>query len=274
MFSLHNVPEQNPYLGAIREHLPDSMWLDLTDEEKWHNVFYEEVTTQINEELFAPLYPLEIGRPNSPIYLLVSILILKSGKNWTDEELFEQINYNLLSMVALGLKIEDKKPCARTYYNFKVRLELHEQENGENLLKKCFQDLATTQSAKYGVKGNKIRTDGKQFSSNVAQSNRLELVISVVQKFNDSLSDEAKTKMEVSDQLFMTGLMKKTPANHSYGLTKAQKTEWLNTLGNLLYRLVNLYGSDSISAFDLIQRLFTEQFKVKEQEVELKKKRK
>ena len=138
MFSSYQQPEQNPYLGSIREHLPDSMWSDLTDEEKWYNVFYEEVTTQIDEGLFEPLYPSEVGRPNSPIYLLVAMLILKSGKNWTDEELFENIEYNMLCLVALGLKIEDKKPCGRTYYNFKVRLELYEEERGENLLKNVF----------------------------------------------------------------------------------------------------------------------------------------
>ena len=41
MFSIKNLPERNPYLGPIREHLPDLMWSALTDEEKWYNVFYE-----------------------------------------------------------------------------------------------------------------------------------------------------------------------------------------------------------------------------------------
>ena len=102
----------------------------------------------------------------------------------------------------------------------------------------------------------------------------MELVISVVQKFYDCLSEQDKGKMEVSDQLFLEDLMKETAANHSYGLTKAEKAEWLKTLRDLLYRMVTLFSSASISEFDLIQRLFTEQFKVTEQEVTLKKRRK
>jgi len=271
MFLSHNLPEHNPYLGSIREHLPDSMWIGLTDEEKWHNVFYEEITTQINEELFAPLYS-EIGRPNSPIYLLVAMLILKSGKNWTDKDLFENIRYHMLCMVALGLELTDEKPCDKTYYAFKVRLELYKEETGIDLLKDCFQDLTAGQAARYGVQGKKIRTDGKQFSSNVAQSNRLELVISVAQKFYISLNEQDIEQLEISDQLLLEGLVNKTAANHTYGLSKSEKTDWLNTLGSLLHRLVKLFDSQSLPEFDLIQRLFTEQFKITEEQVELKKK--
>ena len=43
-------------------------------------------------------------------------------------------------------------------------------------------------------------------------------------------------------------------------------------MGELLHRLVRTFGLASIEEFDLIQRLFTEQFKVSAQEVVLKKK--
>ena len=276
MFLHRSIPDQNPYLGDIREQLPDLMWLDLTDSEKWHNVFYEEVTSRIDESIFEPLYNSTVGRPNAPIYILVSMLILKAGKDWKDEELFENIRYHLLCLIALGLSIEDIKPTGRTYYNFKASLELYQEETGEDLLKKCFQNLTAQQSAAYGVKGKKIRTDGKQFSSNVAQSNRLELVISVVQKFYSGLTDQDKGKLQVSDQIYLEGLAAKTPANHSYGLSKAEKLDFLNHLGNLLHKLIKLFGSGDIEEFGLIQRLFTEQFKIETEaeaeEISLKKK--
>ena len=43
----------------------------------WSMVFYEQVFCLIREELFAPLYSLEWGRPNFPINILVGLEIIK-----------------------------------------------------------------------------------------------------------------------------------------------------------------------------------------------------
>jgi len=273
MFVSSPVPEHNPYLGEIRVHLPDKMWLELSDESNWYNVFYKEVTSRIDEAIFSPLYA-DIGRPNVPIYILVGMQILKEGRNWTDDELFENIRYHFPTLIALGLTLQESKPCNRTYYNFKVRLELHAASTGEDLLKQCFTDLTTQQALCYGVKGKKMRTDGKQFSSNVAKSNRLELVLSVIQKFYGNLTEEQKKQLSVADQVYLSGIASKTPCKHSYGLSKNQKQEFLSALGNLLSRLVGLYGSSEIAIVDyqLVQRLFQEQFKQDKEQVVLKKK--
>lgn len=54
------------------------------DPSAWHNTFYRDVTSNIDEEIFKPLYKTEkddnrVGRTNVPIRILVAMIILKEG---------------------------------------------------------------------------------------------------------------------------------------------------------------------------------------------------
>ena len=62
--------------------------------------FYQTIFSHINEDHFAPLY---CGCLNAPINVMVSALILKEKRNWTYEEMFKVIKYDLLVRAALGL---------------------------------------------------------------------------------------------------------------------------------------------------------------------------
>jgi hypothetical protein len=53
------------------------------------------VFCRIDEEIFAPLYSEEASRPNTPVNVLVGLEVLKSGFGWSDEELCEQLGFNL-----------------------------------------------------------------------------------------------------------------------------------------------------------------------------------
>ena len=59
-------------------------------EETEEYFFYQTVFSQINEDIFAPLYCLDNGRPNAPINAMVSALILKEKRNWTYDEMFKE----------------------------------------------------------------------------------------------------------------------------------------------------------------------------------------
>jgi hypothetical protein len=47
----------------------------------------------IKENDFKPLFSDDFSRPNSPVNLLVSALILKEVNNWTFKELFDNIAF-------------------------------------------------------------------------------------------------------------------------------------------------------------------------------------
>jgi hypothetical protein len=63
------------------------------------------------------------GAPNASIRVLVGMMILKEGQGWSDEQLFENCEYNLLVRSALGLiSFEDAEPVPSTYYLFRRNL--------------------------------------------------------------------------------------------------------------------------------------------------------
>ena len=70
-----------------------------SDPQAWHNQFYSLVTTKIDEEIFKPLFPegKKSGRPNASIRVLVGMTILKEGYGCSDENLFEECEFDLLT---------------------------------------------------------------------------------------------------------------------------------------------------------------------------------
>jgi hypothetical protein len=65
-----------------------------SDQNAWHNKFFREVTSKIDEETFRPLYKVaredkKDGRPIVSIRILVAMSILKEGCGCSDEQLYE-----------------------------------------------------------------------------------------------------------------------------------------------------------------------------------------
>jgi len=52
----------------------------------WAPIFYEQVFCKINEDLFAPMYSLDTGRPNTPVNILMSLEIFKHMFGYSDQE--------------------------------------------------------------------------------------------------------------------------------------------------------------------------------------------
>ena len=45
----------------------------------WHNMFYENVTKTINEDVFRPLFSETMGTPGQSPRILVAMMVLKEG---------------------------------------------------------------------------------------------------------------------------------------------------------------------------------------------------
>ncbi len=95
-------------------------------EASWADIFHPEVFCRIDESPFAVLYSDQPSLPNTPINILVAAEILKSGFGWSDEELYDEIQFNLQVRYALGLRDMGEVPFElRTLYNFRQRLSQH-----------------------------------------------------------------------------------------------------------------------------------------------------
>lgn len=269
MFLARELPVSPPLLDSvIRERLNDRQWLRLSNPLGWHQQFYQEVTREIDENIFSVLYA-DGGRPNVPIYLLVSMLILKEGKNWTDDVLFEQCELNLLVRCALGLNLGDSIPCSSTMDNFKASLKAYAAKTGDDLLEQSYRKLTGKQCKKYEVKGHKVRMDSKLLDSNIAMNSRLELVLGVLIKFYKSLEETAIQDLTSAQRIMLEEIVKKQPQQHRHSLSKAEQVAFFEDLGSLVYELYDKF-KDHLCAGEVpyltLAQVWTEQYELVSQE--------
>ena len=250
---------------GISHHLSSRKVKHLEDANAWHNSFYREITSRIEENIFSPLYESNNGRPNASIRILVGMLILKDGNDWTDEQLFESCDYNILVGYALGLtNLSDSAPSPATYYNFKLALLEYEQSKGINLLERCFQSLTKDQIFRYQVSGKSVRMDSKLIHSNVAKNTRLQLCLGVLIKFYKSLDKELRSLLSSSDKTLLEEISSKSVEAYTYRLNKQSAKERLETCGGLLFRLLDLYKNLQSEEYDLLKRLSKDHFELVE----------
>jgi hypothetical protein len=63
----------------------------------WHNQYFQQVTSRIDESLFIKLYCEDNGAPNASIRVLISMMILKESTGISDQKLFEDCRFNSLT---------------------------------------------------------------------------------------------------------------------------------------------------------------------------------
>ena len=151
--------EQHLQLGMFDtfQQLPEKVRQRL--EESWASTFYREVFCRIDELPFAILYSDQPSRPNVPINILVGVEILKAGFGWSDEELHDEMLFNLQVRYALGLRDVSTVPFElRTLYYFRQRLSRYMQETGQNLLDQVFVQVTDEQ-----LKALKVKTGHQCF---------------------------------------------------------------------------------------------------------------
>lgn len=265
MFLARELPDSPPMLDkVVREQLSDRQWKRLSNPSGWHYQYYEEVTREIDESIFSVLYA-DKGRPNAPIYLMVSMLILQEGKNWTEEVLFEQCECNLVVLCALGLNLGDPIPCKATLNKFKADLKTHAAETGDDLLEQCYHNITSKQCHKHGVQGKKLRMDSKLLDSNIAMNSRLELVLGVLIKFYKSLDKTALEQLTPVQGTVLELISSKQPHQHRHSLDKAGQVSYFEELGILVYELFKAFKDHACAKqtpYQTLAQLWTEQYEL------------
>lgn len=241
-------------------------------ESSWAGTFYREVFCRIDEDAFSVLYS-EIGsRPNVPINLLVGLEILKAGKGWSDEELYEHFLFDVQVRYALGYRnLGDGVFAIRTLYYFRDRLSSYYLKTGENLLASAFKEITDAQITALPISTGIQRMDSTQIASNIVNSSRLRLLVEGIQRTHKILSEADKSRLEKLYAPYLKGSsdqysykVKGTEANRSH-LQQVGKT-----MLSLLAELKVSYAEES--AYQVLARLFSEHFKVVEKEPKLKEK--
>ena len=152
-------------------------------ETSWAGLFYKHVFSQIDEQLFAPLYSSDNGRPNFPVNIFAGLDIIKHLKGYVDEVLFEEYAYNYQISFALGLRsIGERYFAPRTFYDYRARLYNytldHPQES--DIIFQEFEELTWHFIEMAHLNTDEQRMDSSQIMSNIKRAGRLALAYDVL----------------------------------------------------------------------------------------------
>jgi hypothetical protein len=174
------------------EHLQDNLFNSLYSmdqrlahklQNSWAALFYEHVFCKIDENLFAPLYSSDNGRPNFPVNILMGLDLIKEIREYTDEVLLDEYAFNYQISYALGLRTLGERYFApRTLYEFRARLYLYSLEHPEetDLIYAQFEKLTKHFIAAAGLNTDEARMDSTQIMSNIKLAGRLSLAYDVL----------------------------------------------------------------------------------------------
>jgi len=265
MFKKNDTHLQPPLLSSVQA-LPEKQRLRL--DSSWASVFYTEFFCRLDESIFANLFSDQLSRPNIPVNVLVSLDFLKAGHGWSDEEMYDQFQFNLQVRYALGLHEFDTGHFElRTVYNFRRRLSEYQKETGENLLAKAFAEITDAQLAAYGIHTEKQRMDSSQISSAIADASRLQLVVTGLQRVA-SLLDEAQ--QETYAELLAPYQQGKAEKFVYRVRGKAATQDALRAAGEVLAKLLPVVAGqadgEAAVTYQAVARLFAENFGLTEEQ--------
>ena len=241
--------------------LPERERRYMEDELSWHNEFYRNVLLNIDEEILRPLFvDGNMGAPTKQLRILIAMRILKEGRGCSDEQLYENIRFNLVWRQAVGLfNINDECPSIDSYYKLFRRIAEYEQNHPEhiNLYKKIYQDLTAKQIKQYKIAGRTIRMDSKLIGSNIAWFSRYEIIH---ETFRMQVTDEEAQR--ISDQLYRQKALDFLAEDASKTVYRSDDEalgQRLLDLGIVISHILAMRGEDEVS---LLNRVFHEQYDV------------
>ncbi len=226
----------------------------------WAETFYQEFFCRPDEEPLGMLYADVPSRPNVPVNVLVAPEFLKAANGWTDEELYDQVCYNIQVRYALGYRqLGEGYFDLRTLYYFRERLSRHMQETGENLLEQAFAQVTDEQLQAFGLKTGKQRMDSTQLASNIRQMGRVQLPVTVLQRVWRMLSSSDQERYAEVFAPYLAG----HAGQYVYRLKQEDLAEHLQRIGETMQRVLQelreTYRQEV--TYQVLARVFVEHFR-------------
>ena len=238
--------------------------------EGWHNQFRKQIVSRIDESIFKILYSEDMGAPNSPVSILVGMMILKDAFGRSDLQLFEHCRFNLLARSALALfNLNDEVPADSTYYLFRKRIHPYNGQHHEDLLQKTFDLVTQEQIMDFEVNGKSIRMDSKLIGSNIAYFSRYEIIHQTFVLFCKTLIDSDYMLFSEDERQQLKSLLKEEPLKTIYRSTKEDIQTRMQSIGILVYKTLRIFSGQNSEPYRLLQRVFEEQYKVEEENQEV-----
>ena len=261
--------KENNQLGlySFENELPEVVRkrLDRTQEKSFYNLVFR----NINERDYKALFSDKASRPNVPVNILVGSLILKGRKNWSFDELMEQIMFDLRTKYALGLTSLEDMPFSRaTLFNFQNRVQEYESETGINLLELTFDRLTAEQLAELKIKTSIQRTDSTLISANIRRYGRVQLLVETLLRLFRKLEKADKEQLIAAIEPYS----KQGSEKYIYSLNPGELPHELEKLGKLYHRVLEEVKDkySKTPEFRMLDRVYKEHFIVVEGNVTAK----
>jgi len=239
----------------------------------WCHSFREYIFPYINEERFSVLYSdNHATRPNSPVNVIIGLLIIKEIFQQSDEELIGSLYFDIRYQYALNTEEYEKQPVSiNTLTNFRNRVIEYEQKTGRDLIKEEIENLSGIIAKHMKIDGKKVRMDSLMVSSSCKKLSRLELIYSLNERMVKLLSKLDPDSIPES----CSGYLKSGNKNEIIYRTRDRETD--SKISILISQSVDLYyASDKAKVlesdeFKMLKRFFDEQTEVSEAGFRIKK---
>ena len=227
----------------------------------WAQTCYEQVCARIDEAPFAVLYSDEASRPNVPVNILLGLEWLSSHFGWSDEEAMSHFYFDLQVRYALGLReLGAEHFDIRTLYNFRRRLLNYFEETGCDLATEAFKAITDQQADAFALKTRRLRMDSTMVTSNIHNYSRLQLLVEVVGRVHQMLSETDRARYAEVFSPFVMG----SSNQYVFRVRREQGAEHIGRIGALMQELLESlkasYGQQS--EYAMLQRVFAEQYAV------------
>jgi len=240
----------------------------------WAAGFSELIFPKINEDRFAVLYSENPAtRPNTPVNVIVGMLILKELNNDTDDQLLESVVIDIRYQYALHTTSFAEQPVSdRTLSRFRERLYAYELETGIDLMQEEMEALADAFVQMMKISGQTKRMDSLMVASSCKKMSRLELVYRCVSRMVKAIQATGETEMldkrlqKYLDADDENDTLYRTPSSEAGSKLEATLTDAMR----LLALLGDAYGE--LSEYQQLKRMVEEQTEVTEQGWKLREK--
>lgn len=169
-------------------------------ERSWSKPFAEHIFPAIDEEPFSVLYSDNPAtRPNTPVNVIIGSLILKELTGLTDEEMIDELMFDIRFQYALRTTSFEEQPLSdRTLSRFRRRCLEYENETGIDLIGNCLSNLTGELVNFLGMNTTLKRMDSMMVASNIKKLSRLELIYTCIE---DQIKEETKNNRTLPKEL-------------------------------------------------------------------------
>lgn len=255
----HGKKEHQKSLFDLDIMAPSSMTKRLQN--TWAESFFQTVFLNINEERFAILFSDKLSRPNRPVNILVSLLILKELNDLTDEELMDSYYFDYRFHHALGVSnLSDDWICINTITNFRKRLVSYEVKTGVDLLQEEMDSLSNQLAEYMSLNKSMARMDSMMVASSCKRMSRLELVYTVIRNMvRDMNQTESVTIPDDFKKFLEDKYEKEVLYRTKSGQTESKLEQLMKQASNLFHYVQKETALQDSEAFAHLKRLLSEQ---------------